>query len=131
MKKLIFGAALVGLSLAGLAFAADAPPSGVHRTELQRSPVPGGKFVALIMRVDIDKGASTGWHTHPGEELGVAVSGQLTVQVKGQPDKVVKSGESFRILAGAVHNGTAGPEGYGGTAIYVVDSDKPLATPAP
>lgn len=127
MKKFLIAAGVVAL-VAGIAVAAEGPV-GAKRVPLQESPVPGGKFVTHIMRAEFEKNGTTNWHTHPGEEIGVAVSGQLTVQVKGQPDKVVKPGESFRVPANTPHNGTAGAEGYSGTGVYIIESDKPFATP--
>ena len=127
MKKFLIGAAAVAFA-AGIAVAAEGPV-GARRTELQQSPIPGTKFIAFIMKADFDKGGTTNWHTHPGEELGVATGGQLTVQVKGQPDRVIKTGESFRVPANTPHNGIAGGEGYAGTHTYIVESDKPFATP--
>lgn len=126
MKKFLIGAAVV--ACAGIAFAADGPV-GAKRVPMQESPVPGGNYVAHIMRAEFEKGGVTNWHTHTGEEIGVAVSGQLTVQVKGQPDKVVKAGESFRVPANTPHNGIAGDQGYVGTGVYILDSTKPFATP--
>lgn len=126
MKRFLISAAALTL-VAGIAVAAEGPV-GARRTELQQSPIPGTKFVAFIMKADFDKGGTTNWHTHPGEELGVALSGQLTVQVKGKPDQIIKPGESFRVTANTPHNGTAGSEGYAGTHTYIVESDKPFAT---
>lgn len=128
MKKLILYAAAAAISI-GAAYAADAP-AAVRRVELQSSAVPGGKYVAKVMRVEIDPAGKLDLHTHPGDEVGVAVSGQLTLSVQGQPDRVVKPGESYLVKAGtphAAHN--AGTVGYIGVANYIVESDKPLSTP--
>jgi len=128
MKYLALSLALVGVIGVGVAIAGDAP-SGIRRTELQRGAVPNSNYVTIVARTEIDKGASTGWHTHPGDEMTVVLTGSLTVQVKGQPDKVVKAGESFRVPAGIVHSGSATSENFTGTGVYVVESDKPLASP--
>lgn len=129
MKKFAIGAAVVGLIAASVVFAAD---PGVVRTELQRAAVPNSKIVEIFARAVIQPGSAIGFHTHPGDEIGIAVSGELTVQIKGQPDKIIKPGESFHIPAGTVHNGlNAGTVPYVGTHTYLVESDKPLATPAP
>ena len=129
MKTIAIGVAVAGLVAASLAFAAD---GGVKRTELQRASVPGTKTVAIVVRAEIEPGSATGFHTHPGDEIGVVVSGQMTLQIRGEPDKIVKTGDSFRIPAGVVHNGlNSGTVAFTGVQTYVVDSEKPLATPAP
>lgn len=128
MKKLILCAAAAVITF-GAAYAADAP-APVRRIELQSSAVPGSKYVAKVMRVEIDPNGKLDLHTHPGDEVGVAVSGQLTLSIQGQPDRVVKAGESYIVKAGmphAAHN--AGTQIYVGVANYIVESDKPLSTP--
>ena len=133
MKKLILCAALIGFS--SFAVAADAPttaPTGIRRTELQRVTVPGTNFVTITMRTELDPGAQTGMHTHPGDEIGYVLSGQLTLKVKGQPDLTLKPGDSYRTPAGTPHNGvSSGTETYRSIATYIVDTTQPMTTPVP
>lgn len=129
MKKFLITTALVTFA-AGAVLAADAGgPVGAKRVPMQESPVPGGNYVAHIMRAEFEKGGVTNWHTHVGEEIGVGVSGQLTVQIQGQPDRIIKPGDSFRVPPNTPHNGIAGDQGYSGTGVYILDSTKPFATP--
>jgi hypothetical protein len=51
--------------------------------------------------------------------------------VAGQPDKTVKTGESYQVPPYAIHDAKTGPEGVNIIATYVVETGKPLASPAP
>jgi quercetin dioxygenase-like cupin family protein len=129
MNKFLWIAALMGLIAATPAMAGDAPP-GMRRTELQRVPVPGTDFVAIVMRTELDVGVVSGMHTHPGDETGVVLSGQLMLSVQGQPDRLLKAGDSYLTQAGVPHNAVnPGPEVYSSIATYIVDSTKPITTP--
>lgn len=131
-NRLIHFAAACAILVAGTAFAADAPPTGIRRTELQRSPVPGGKYVAVLIQVDIDAGAKLPMHTHPGVESTYVVSGMLTLSVKGQADRILGPGESYMVPAGTPHSAVSGgPSAFKGIASYVIEADKPLSTPVP
>ena len=49
---------------------ADALARKLHRTELQHkaSSIPGRDIVQVL--TEIPAGVESGWHTHPGEEVG-------------------------------------------------------------
>jgi len=129
MKKIILGAALVALIGADVSIAGDAP-AGVRRTELQRWAAPDSKYITIFAQVEVAPGNQSGLHTHPGVEMTAVASGQVTVQIQGQPDRTYKAGESIIIPAGVPHNGIAsGTTPFVGYGVYVVEADKPLATP--
>jgi quercetin dioxygenase-like cupin family protein len=128
MKKLILCAAAAASTI-GLAYAADTPPP-VRRIELQSSPVPDGKYVAKLMRVEFDPGAKLGLHTHPGDEIGYALTGQMTLSIQGHPERILKPGDSYVVKAGTPHAvQNSGSQVFTGVATFVVESDKPLSTP--
>jgi quercetin dioxygenase-like cupin family protein len=128
MKKFVVGAALLGF-IAGAAMAGDAP-AGIRRAELQRVPVPGTDFVAIVMRTELDPGVASGMHTHPGDETGVVLSGQIMLSVQGQADRMLKAGDSYITKAGVPHNAVnPGPGVYSSLATYIVDNTKPITTP--
>lgn len=81
-------------------------------------------------RAEFDKGGAIGKHTHPGEEISYVLEGQLELEVEGQPTRTVKAGEGFFIPAGVVHAGkNVGKGKLKVLATYVVEKDKPVATP--
>lgn len=107
-------------------------PSGTQpkRTILDQhdqSDVPGKQIV--IGTAEIPAGTAIGWHSHPGDESGYALSGNLVLKTRGKPDLPLKAGDHFFNPRGAVHSLAAAPGTNGGMALstWVVDKDKPLA----
>ena len=71
-------------------------------------------------------------HTHPGIEMSYLLEGQGTLKIAGQPDRMIKAGDSFAIPAVAVHSlVNTGPGAITMVTTYVLEKDKPLATPVP
>lgn len=118
------------LTLAAGAIFAQA--SGLTRTLVGKADVSVPGREAVVARVEVAPGARAGRHTHPGDEISYIMEGETTLEMDGQPPRVVKAGESFVIPAGVVHdayNHTAAPVKLVG--VYVVEKGKPLASPAP
>jgi len=113
------------------ALAADGPPLPV-RTVVQTFPVSGAPSEQVsVATVAFAPGAKLPFHTHPGEETGVVVSGVLMIEMDGQPPLMLKAGDSYVIPRGVAHQASA-PQGETHVvATFVVDRDKPLATPRP
>lgn len=119
------------VALASAAVAADAPPAPV-RNIVQTFPASGapGQQVSLAT-VTFAPGAKIAFHTHPGEETGVVLSGVLLLEVEGKPPLTLKPGDSYLVPRGVAHQASA-PQGETRVvATFVVDKDKPLATPRP
>jgi quercetin dioxygenase-like cupin family protein len=109
-------------------------PAQVVRNIMERhdqSGVPGKEIV--IGTATLPAGSSIGFHTHPGDESGYVLKGSVILKTQGQPDRVLKAGDSFFIPRGAVHSVVALPNGEGGVAVssWIVDKGQPLATPVP
>jgi quercetin dioxygenase-like cupin family protein len=127
------------ISVLGLALnaAADQPKAAAQpvRTIFERhdqSQVTPAKEI-VIGSAMLPPDTGIGYHTHPGDEAGYVLKGNLILKVKGQPDRVLKAGDSFFNPRGAVHSLIAAPGGEGGTAVstWIIDKGQPLATPAP
>jgi hypothetical protein len=56
------------------------------------------------------------------------LDGEMVLMVDGQPDKTVKSGESYQVPPGAIHDAKIGPNGAKVIATYVVEKGRPLAS---
>jgi len=122
---------IVGGSLLGTAALIHAQPSGLSRTLLARETVSVPGREAVVARVEIAPGARAGRHTHPGDEISYVLEGEAELLIDGQAPRHLKTGDAFVIAAGVVHdarNDGAAPARI--VAVYVVDKDKPLATPA-
>jgi quercetin dioxygenase-like cupin family protein len=128
-----FGTRPVAAALALAAFASlGAQQPAFKRTMLQKGDLSFGGREAITARADFGAGATSGRHTHPGEEVGYLLEGALRVEIDGKPVMRLKAGDTFFIPNGAIHNATT--EGAAGAAVvstYIVEKGKPLATPAP
>ena len=125
---------LAGCALSGPLGAQQAswpPGAPIKRTPLQKFEVPGTSYETVIAMAEIVPNASIGRHTHFGPESGYVAEGELVLLVEGQPEKPLKTGDSYLVPAGAVHDARAGDKGVKVIATYVVEKGKPLATPAP
>jgi len=121
-------AALMAASVLALP-AAQAQPSGIKRTDLQRHDlsVPGRE--AIQVRVDLAPGVAFGKHTHPGEEVIYVLEGALEYEVEGKPPVTLKAGDVLFIPAGAVHSArNVGTVTGSELATYIVEKGKPLLT---
>jgi quercetin dioxygenase-like cupin family protein len=119
------------LALAAASFA-TAQPSAIKRTVLQSRDFPGEVYRSELIRADIAQGGMVPRHTHPGLEIGFIEHGQALLKVAGQPDRALKTGDSFSVMQGTPHSvANTGAEGLVILSTYVVDKSKPLATPAP
>lgn len=105
--------------------------ANIKRTPLQKFDVPGTNYETVIGMAEIVPNVNIGKHTHPGPESGFMLDGDMTLLVDGQPPLAVKTGESYKVPPGAVHDARTGAKGAKVLATYVVEKGKPLATPAP
>jgi quercetin dioxygenase-like cupin family protein len=108
---------------------AQAPP-GFKRVELQKHDlgVPGRE--AIMMRGEFKPGAAVPRHTHPGEEIGFVLQGEVTLEVQGKPATTLKAGDVFFVPAGQIHAArNAGKADAVVVSTYVLEKGKPLATP--
>ena len=110
---------------------AQAPAPTFKRTVLQQVDIsmPGREAVTAV--AEFQPGAVAGRHTHPGEEIGYVLDGQLLLEQDGKPAVTLKAGQTFLIPPGTVHNATnTGSAMARVLATYLVEKGKPLATPA-
>ena len=128
---------LIAAAALGLNAAADEPKTGAQpvRNIFERhdqSNVTPAKEI-LIGSATLPAGSTIGYHTHPGDEAGYVLKGTLILKVKGQPDRVLKAGDSFFNPRGAIHSVMAPAAGEGATAVstWIIDKGQPLATPVP
>ncbi|HEX2687419.1 MAG TPA: cupin domain-containing protein [Kofleriaceae bacterium] len=107
---------------------AQAP--GFKRVELQRHDLTTQGREAVLARAEFQPGGMAPKHTHPGEEVGYVLEGEVVLEIEGKPAMKLKAGDSFVVPAGQVHsakNPTKKPSAVLST--YIIEKDKPLATP--
>ena len=120
---------LLGLALAAAAVSASSA-QGIKRTPLQDIKYPAGHHIVTVI-AEIGPSQLAGRHTHPGVDTGYVLDGEATLIIEGQPDKVLKAGDSYAVPAGIPHDITTSDKGLKIMAVYVVEDGKPVATPAP
>ncbi|HWA61750.1 MAG TPA: cupin domain-containing protein [Caulobacteraceae bacterium] len=126
--------ARTALALCALALVSAAPPAGppgVDKVQLQEQPFPGPSDHTVLFHTRIARGAGIPPHTHPGIEMTYVLQGRALVKIAGRPDLRVAAGDSFSIADGVVHSvRNVGSATLTLVSTYVVDKDKPLASPA-
>ena len=122
-------AALAGGIAIGAAATVALGQAQVARNVLGKIDVTGAE--ANLGTADFPTGGMIGRHTHPGEELVYVAQGAVVLSVDGQGDRLVTTGESFLIPRGVVHSARSAGGQAKVVAVWIIDKDKPLATPAP
>jgi quercetin dioxygenase-like cupin family protein len=132
----VLAAATLGLSLT--AVTADSPPSTTPppapvRTILEHHDLTGvpGKEV-FIGTANLPAGTVIGYHTHAGDEFAYVLKGPLVLKKKGEPDRILQTGDTFFNARGVIHSLTTLPGADNGTAlsVWIIDKGSPLSIPA-
>ena len=122
---IVFGAAVVGC---GLVLHVAQAQQGIRRIDLQRHDLstPGREVVQTI--VELDPGARSSRHTHPGEEIVYVLEGApLEYEVEGKPTVTLKPGDVLFIPAGTAHAArNVGNRKGAELATYIVVKGEPL-----
>lgn len=108
---------------------ADGLASKLRRTELQHRPssIPGREIVQVLTEIPV--GVESGWHTHPGEEVGYILAGTVSMMIEGSPTLTLHAGEGFLIPPGIPHNALdLGPDTGQMLSTYIVEIGEPIST---
>ena len=101
----------------------------LKRTEIQHSAssIPGREIVQVL--TEIPAGVESGWHMHPGEEVGYILAGTVEMRIEGKPTLTLHAGDGFLIPPHTPHNALdLGPDTGQMLSTYIVDIGVPLAT---
>jgi quercetin dioxygenase-like cupin family protein len=108
---------------------ADALATRLKRTEVQHhsSSIAGRDIVQVLTEIPV--GVASGWHRHPGEEIGYILAGTVSMEIAGRSTLTLHAGDGFLIPPRTPHNATdLGP----GTGImlstYLVEVGEPIST---
>jgi quercetin dioxygenase-like cupin family protein len=99
------------------------------RRVIQRAPssIPGREIVQV--ETEIPAGVESGWHVHPGEEVGYIIAGEVEMKVEGRPTVILRAGDGFLIPPRTPHNARdLGPETGRMLSTYIVEQGQPLAS---
>ena len=109
--------------------AARRPRRQAERTELQHvaSSIPGRDIVQVL--TEIPAGVESGWHQHPGEEVGYIVAGTVRMEIEDRPTLTLNAGDPFLIPPRTPHNALdLGPDTGRMLSTYLVETGEPIAT---
>jgi quercetin dioxygenase-like cupin family protein len=107
----------------------DALATTLKRTEIQhsRSSIPGREIVQVLTEIPV--GVESGWHTHPGEEVGYIVAGTVQMAIRGRATLTLHAGDGFLIPPRTPHNARdIGPGTGHMLSTYIVEAGQPLAS---
>jgi len=111
---------------------ADELRDRLKRTEIQhqRSSIPGRDIVQVLTEIPVD--VSSGWHHHPGEEVGYILTGRVRMERQDGDTMILNAGDGFLIPPGVPHNATdLGPDLGRMLSTYIVETGEPIATLEP
>ena len=100
----------------------------LKRTEVQHaaSSIPGRDIVQVLTEIPVN--VSSGWHHHPGEEVGYIVGGTVRMERADGDTLTLNAGDGFIIPPGVPHNATdLGPETGHMLSTYIVASGEPVS----
>jgi quercetin dioxygenase-like cupin family protein len=118
------------IAIFALIFAASAKADdAIKRTVLQKIDFPGSTYVTVLARVELMANSQVARHTHPGIEIGTCFEGEYDLLVDGKPPQHIKAGDTYQIPANTPHILKMGATKSIVYATWVVDKDKPLASP--
>ena len=109
--------------------AADELTARLKRTELQRSAssIPGRDIVQVVTEIPV--GVASGWHVHPGEEIGYILAGRVQMEIEDRRTLILEAGDPFLIPPRTPHNATdLGPDTGRMLSTYIVERGEALAT---
>jgi acetyl esterase len=104
-------------------------PTTFRRTELQHvaASVPGRLIVQGL--AEIPAGTASGRHSHPGEEVGYIVRGDVAMEFDDGPTLTLHTGDPFLIPPGTIHNArNIGTVTTRMLSTYLVPEDEAVAT---
>ncbi|ASY72230.1 cupin domain-containing protein [Sinorhizobium fredii] len=128
MSRIMAALLIVGSGFA--LHAAKAQQPGIQRTDLLQHDlgVPGRE--AVQVRVDIEPGAVSIKHAHPGEEVAYVLVGSLEYLLEGRAPVTLHAGEALFIPAGVAHVAkNVGSGKASELATYIVEKGTPLVVP--
>lgn len=135
MARLRFTAAVVvAVALSALTVGSSADEASRPKMSvklLMKTTVSGDESrEAIVGMGEFPPGASTGRHTHPGDEYATVLEGELEILMDGQPTKHVKAGEAYHNERDVVHETrNAGSVTAKVVSTFVIARGQPISRP--
>jgi quercetin dioxygenase-like cupin family protein len=115
-----------------MATALWAPSASAQVKPLLRTAVSGDDSKeAVIVSGELPPGATTGRHTHPGDEYTVVIQGTLELHADGREPRRVTAGQAYHNPRGLVHEARNVGDGPARLSItFIIDKGQPVIQPA-
>jgi quercetin dioxygenase-like cupin family protein len=99
----------------------------VTRTVLNQQDLSVPGYAAALVRVQLPVGSREGRHQHPGTLIALVAEGTMTLEVEGKGAMTYKTGETFAVPPGTIHEGM-NKSGAPITLIasFIFPKDKPM-----
>jgi quercetin dioxygenase-like cupin family protein len=120
------------IAILGLSTRFSSAQSGPAPFSHSLPPLDGSHLRATVVEVNYAPGEADKPHSHPCTVIGYVAQGAIRFQVKGGPETVYKTGESFYEPPNGVHQVSANAsdrEPARLIAFFVCDHDTPLTVP--
>jgi quercetin dioxygenase-like cupin family protein len=127
-----FIATALAIGAYAICVGAAEPPAGFSTKTLLRTTLSGdaGKE-AIIATAELAPGASTGRHTHPGDEYATVLQGMVEIRVDGQEPKRVGAGDAYHNAKGVLHETrSVGTVPAKLVSTFIIDKGQPITQPA-
>jgi quercetin dioxygenase-like cupin family protein len=121
--------AALGFAAISAGAEAQTAPTVARRTLQQTGYL--DHHVCIQQLLDILPDTPIARHIHAGVESGYLLSGNLSLSIDGERDRILKAGDSYQIPFGTPHSGHVGTEKTRIVVNFVVEKDKPLVLPPP
>jgi quercetin dioxygenase-like cupin family protein len=128
LLALLAALATLGVGASAQTSSQDELSARLMRREVQRAPlsIPGREVVQV--EAEIAPGVASGWHVHPGEEVGYIAAGEVEMRVAGRRTIVLRAGDGFLIPPRTPHNARdLGPETARMLSTYIVETGQTLS----
>jgi quercetin dioxygenase-like cupin family protein len=129
---LVLATILTASALVSLAPRAAAQASGITSKPLLRSSVSGDSTKeSILIAIEFAPGATTGRHSHPGDEYAAVLQGTLELRLDGHEPRRVTAGEAYHNPQGVLHETrNVGDSVAKAVATFIVEKGKPLVVRA-
>jgi quercetin dioxygenase-like cupin family protein len=105
MKKLIFAFIFVATgAIATVSWSQTQSPTNPNRKIYFSTPLEHSETVLVeLATANVPPHGGSNFHTHPGDQWEAVQEGEVTLEMKGEPPRLLKTGESAYIPRGVVH----------------------------
>jgi quercetin dioxygenase-like cupin family protein len=126
-KKILLVSIIMGLVVLLFPSNTFAQQSKINRVDLQRHDLSAPGYEAIQVRVEFERDAAFGMHSHPGEEIIYVLEGTFVYEIEGELPVTLKAGDVLFIPAGKNHSAkNIGKDKAAELATYTVEKGKPL-----